>query len=754
MVFSLMKRILEKIFFDFIKPKFSVIHLEPFIIFHLNKINQNISTIYFEPKYTQEGKNMIIYNPLKDSILPFCDLNIKYFFEIFNINDVLLLSEYYFLTKSIIFVSPNCELLYPIYHILMTFFYPLNFHLKYYFYKILYPLIVISGLFSPISCFHFIYTENKISENNSYLSQKVLDKIIKDKKEVLIYQIWKQFDKEANREKVKVVKNIYLYDEEKNKIIIESIDSHKGKTLVEKVFVNDNIYLQTINSEIQSIKKSSKGVETDFFDFPEDLGTYDLMRKNFLGLILKFLVSKIEPLTFKIEDDKMTICNLTINEKEDLKSKEMEKLKDFLEGSPQTEIIYKNEIINCNILELDYLKTQILLDYFIKISKNDPNRIYFDEININKTKEEDNKNNTINFNDIFNYKQCLDSNYGKDLKIKKEEIKEEVLEYKILPIANAKKLIDIDEKKLIDKFGPEIDNVILYNENFNLDFSKYNYNNILELNQKKMSSNQISISEKNSKNKKYFYLVLYEAKIFKKLFYTINSDNRKELATCAIGLYLSLYILYLLKKKKNNEDENPNLANYIQKLFEKLFLLFTRTNCFYGKYNFITTLVYLILSSYPSLKQEYKERFIFSLKELKNVPSIILFLLYNNNIEFDFFEEYSNFKKIKIAHLDQVKHKHKFETDSLAGYFICDDKNCQEYMWFNIVNTLNNNMNTENALNPSYLIEKCLNKIEEQNNVILSDFGDVDDINQIEIWDEIYFKIRFFRDDYIDELEY
>ena len=110
-IFSLMKQILEKIYTDIISQKFTPFHLEPFFLNLINSINSNFSDIKFKNGIS------ITYNPSQELILPFCDLNLGYFFEIFDINDIFLIAEFYFLTKSIIIISPNVELLYPIYHI-------------------------------------------------------------------------------------------------------------------------------------------------------------------------------------------------------------------------------------------------------------------------------------------------------------------------------------------------------------------------------------------------------------------------------------------------------------------------------------------------------------------------------------------------------------------------------------------------------------------------------------------------------------
>ena len=781
-IFSLMKKILEKIYFDFIKPKYSPIYLESIIINLFDILNNDITKIIFKnpnnEKKEKEEEN-IDYNFAKDSILPLCDLNIGYFLQMFDINDILLIAEYYFLTKSIIIISPDCELLYPIYHILMTLFFPLNFHLKYYFYKLLYPDLLITGLCSPLPCFYFIYT-NK-NNNNGHINKDIIKKMTEDKKEILIFQITKEFDTDINKIKFNIQKNIYLYDDEEG-FSTTDIKIRKNNTMIENVMKNINeygIYTAIIKSNIDNITKNiSKDIDNNFFDFSFDLNSFDIIRKNFLGLIIKFLVIKIEPLTFRLNDEgKLEICPLIMDEENDENDENLEntknkdkneKLKDFLEDSPQTELIYKNEIIKFNFFDVDYLKTQILLDYFIKMSKNDPNTLYFDENNINEennnNNDNDNNNNNnkivnireIEFDKLFDYKKFMKSGKSKVTELKKDDNN-----YEIMSLSNLKKYIDIDIDKVKKKFGKKIKSVIFYNEDFKLNFDNFyfleselnlkNHKNILSF----YKINDI-IAINNQDKIKYYYLILYEAIIFKKIFYTINTVNRKELAACATGLYLSLYLINLLTEKTKNKEKNKNLDEYFRNLFDKLFTLFTRTKCFYGKYNFITTLIYLILIINQPLKIEYIERFIYSLQELKNVPSLILILLYNNNIEFNLINDDNNqkFSEKKILYLEKIKHIHPFDIDSLSGYFICKNEECQEYMWFNIVNNIKHEKVKENGLNPIYLIKKILNKIEEKNSLIIEEIDNIDDIQQIAIWDEIYFEIRFFRDDYMDEIEY
>ena len=382
-IFSLMKQTLEKIYSDFICQKFTPIHLENFIIDYINSLNTNLPSIKFNNGIS------INYNEIQDKILPFCDLNISYFFQIFDINDIYLISEYYFLTKSIIISSPNLEILYPIYHILMVLFFPLNFHFRSYFYKLLYPELVVEGLCGMIPCFYFIYTD--VNKNDGFINENMIKRIAKEKEDILIYQIIKNNIGDNNKFNIK--KNIYSFDKDKEIFNEINVENKKGKTLMENIIGDNLVYKSLINSEYSRIKKLRMN-NSDFFDIDIDLKEYDLLRKNFLGMIIKFLVIEIKPLTFKLsEENKMEMCPLALeNEKNEID----EQYKDFLD-SPQTEIIYKNSTIKLNNLDIDYLRFQMLIDNFIKISKSDPNTLYFDEDNINN-KDNDNNSKKINKN--------------------------------------------------------------------------------------------------------------------------------------------------------------------------------------------------------------------------------------------------------------------------------------------------------------------------------------------------------------------
>ena len=438
-IFSLIKKILERIYKDFISEKNIYINLETFISNIFNSLKNKIKNISFN---IENEKNTLLYNPLSESILPFCDLNISYFFKIFDINDIFLFSEYYFLSKSIIIISPNVEILYPIYHLLMTFFFPLNFHSKYYFYKLLNPISALTGLFGIFPCFYFIYTD--INKNNGFIEDKIINKITKEKKDILVYQIKRYFDKNKKL-KFEIKKDIYLCDEKENISKISS-EKKKNQTLIEKAIKKNSkysIYFSTIASEINNIIKN-KNIKYDFMDISINLKSYEELRHNFLALIIKFLVNQLEPLTFILNDNnKMEICPLVMDAESEKILKKIkeekpidEKIKDFLD-SPQMEIIYKNEIIKFNVFDFNYLKIQILVDYFIKICQNTPNRIYFNDNNVVIKRAKDDEDEAfekflekeIIFDDLFDYKTMLNESEKKNNSIQnKSSFLKKVLE--------------------------------------------------------------------------------------------------------------------------------------------------------------------------------------------------------------------------------------------------------------------------------------------------------------------------------------
>ena len=628
---------------------------------------------------------------------------------------------------------------------IMTLSFPFNFHSKDYFYKLCSPILAQTKLSSFLPSFVFIYRDK--NKDNGFINEKIIKKIAENLKKVLVFQIKKKFDEEKNEIQFEIIKDIYKLDKINNIIKKLSTKDFERKTIIERNIGGYPFLLSAIKIQINEIKNKVKDLnsKSDFFDLSNFLKLnelYDSLREKFMGLVIKFFVINIEPLTFKVNDlDKLEIDEIILN-KDDKKNK----MNDFI-NSAQSDLIYKNDIIKNNIYEISQIKTIILLDYFIKISKTDKNRLYF-EIN---DKEQQKNKKEIDFEELFNYIKILDNDKEQVNKLKNEVNNF----YKIIPFSELKKYISIKENKISNLFGKELNSAIFYNENFKLDFEKLNEekdNLDFDNDQLFFNLNDI-ISINNKENIKYYYFILYEAEIFEKLFDKINTDNRKEYAACYIGLFVSLYILNLLTKLSENDNI---IEENIKTLFDKLFELFTKTTCFYGKYNFITTLIYLILTSNQSLKQEYIERFIYSLKELKNVPSIIIFLLYNNSIEFNLYnnDTQEEYKENKINYLKKIPHIHSYDINSLGNDFRCVDKDCENILQFEIQSNAQTQKSIEYAINPKYLIKEILDKIEEKNSLIIPEICNIYYIQHVSMLDEIYFKFLFFRDDYIDELEY
>jgi hypothetical protein len=181
-IFNLMHQILENLY-NAIKKKYTHFPIEQIIINFFDVMN-NDNIIQ---------KKLKLY---KEPILPYCDLNISFFFNIFNPKDLFLLAEYYLCSKDIIIASNCIHFLFPIYYILMTLFFPLNNNNETTFYKLVTPeeKVLQSTLFSNmVPTFEFIYTEEKLDDN-------LLKKICKIKNEVLVYQIIKSNKTDKEKE--------------------------------------------------------------------------------------------------------------------------------------------------------------------------------------------------------------------------------------------------------------------------------------------------------------------------------------------------------------------------------------------------------------------------------------------------------------------------------------------------------------------------------------------------------------------------
>ena len=79
-------------------------------------------------------------------------------------------------------------------------------------------------------------------------------------------------------------------------------------------------------------------------------------------------------------------------------------------------------------------------------------------------------------------------------------------------------------------------------------------------------------------------------------------------------------------------------------------------------------------------------------------------------------------------------------------YNCVEKEKCGDVLVFNIQLKEGDNPNLEFVHNPRYLIIKYLKKIVKNKSLFNFPFGDLNDIYQIVMLDELYFKIGFFRD--------
>ena len=336
---------------------------------------------------------------------------------------------------------------------IMTLSFPFNFHSKDYFYKLCSPILAQTKLSSFLPSFVFIYTDK--NKDNGFINEKIIKKIAENLKKVLVFQIKKKFDEEKNEIQFEIIKDIYKLDKINNIIKKLSTKDFERKTIIERNIGGYPFLLSAIKIQINEIKNKVKDLnsKSDFFDLSNFLKLnelYDSLREKFMGLVIKFFVINIEPLTFKVNDlDKLEIDEIILN-KDDKKNK----MNDFI-NSAQSDLIYKNDIIKNNIYEIGQIKTIILLDYFIKISKTDKNRLYF-EIN---DKEQQKNKKEIDFEELFNYIKIIDNNKEQVNKLKNETNNI----YKIISFSELKNYISINENKISKLFGKELNSVILYN---------------------------------------------------------------------------------------------------------------------------------------------------------------------------------------------------------------------------------------------------------------------------------------------------
>ena len=266
------------------------------------------------------------------------------------------------------------------------------------------------------------------------------------------------------------------------------------------------------------------------------------------------------------------------------------------------------------------------------------------------------------------------------------------------------------------------------------------------------------------------------------------------MACCAIGLFVSIYIIYLLSELSSGNPKKNAILEIINKNKEKLWKLFKLTNGFYGKYDFLITLLYEIVSN-REFGSEYKELLIKKLKEEEILPTLIVILMYNHNISLNFrgikeyfeesnkrnkminkFEQRKSFnpmdelqmkkantvilelkKRLQVPKINEIsiysiernKHEHEYNIiDGINNDYNCENKNCSDILSFTIQKSEKDKKDVYFIYNPRYVIIKILKKILDNNSLFIYPYESVnDDIYQIAMLDQLYFNIGFFIDE-------
>ena len=348
-------------------------------------------------------------------------------------------------------------------------------------------------------------------------------------------------------------------------------------------------------------------------------------------------------------------------------------------------------------------------------------------------------------------------------------------------------LTKMDRKKDIDLIhkNNSLKYIIFYGEKFELHFGQFINKNIpiLELNyQFQKPDNSIIDYIANNKNyEQYYKAILDEAEIFYDLFITqiIPIENKEELAACAIALYVLIYAINLLSELNSKNPHNKKIIEIINKKLIKVYRLFNKTKFFYGKYDFLITLLYIVISSRDNQKEgkkNFTELFMKSLSKDEKMLPIIILLMNNHKISLDFrvikefieknnrikkniknqtvilsenqqsfYVNYEPIKEYNIYNIERKQHQHEYELISgINDDYFCNEK-CGEILGFKIQIKKDDNPVYDFVNNPRYMIIKLLKKIVDNKSLFVFSFNNYNDIFQIVMLDELYFKIGFFR---------
>ena len=350
---------LSKYILDCIYDKFTDDQNIPIEIFIINILN------YVTNKYDVIKVLNLTYEISHNIFLPVCDLEFTILYKFFNNKDIFIFAEQFFKRESIIIASNEYEILFPIYYCLICLFHPLGNTDNTYCFKLLCPETLIGYLLSTFPTMLFIYCEN--------IENDIMKQICKCKGHKIVYS----FINKQNDEYI-ITKKIYDINEEK---VFENefpksnlLLNYMNFKIPETLYTNIQLIQDFINKRKQEISNEVSG----FYDVGD---SNEKFRNYYFGIIIKLFLSIIEEIVFHIENDKIKINSINIeeNNENDMNNndKEMINYINDIKCCPSFEIIYKNDESNLR-LDNKNLKVQNLLDLFITISKIDNSVLFYD----------------------------------------------------------------------------------------------------------------------------------------------------------------------------------------------------------------------------------------------------------------------------------------------------------------------------------------------------------------------------------------
>ena len=395
---------------------------------------------------------------------------------------------------------------------------------------------------------------------------------------------------------------------------------------------------------------------------------------------------------------------------------------------PSFEVIYKNNAkLNDNLN-----KTRNALDELIKITKSDKNRIYFNLEVIDKYKND--KNNIYDIDNLFNL------NYERKIR------------YHYLNIYNRFRLRNPNESKYFKIITENNEDFIKY-KNFRLNFDIFLNNN--NNNDNNDLINHINKIEEQSKYINLYYsdkIIYYEIENFYGFLKTNNIEfkNKKEVIIVDIGLMISLICINKCNSKNLNDSYN------IDYLFISFYNLFLKEKKIFTKFSFLLSLMFKIIISNDKLNKKYKQIFINELKIDNILPTISIYLLYNNNINFFDKEIYENKIDLKfnIEFIEKIEQNgHNFDLiNNINDNYECKDiikgEKCKEILLYKI-KIKNEKEKIIPILSPLYSFKRLINFILKNKNMYCNDLNEFYgewkfDLQLIALYYKLYYDIILF----------